>query len=226
MNFQRVHLFLDVSKKNDNSYALVNFLDKNIKFINSNRMLIELVPIISDNDKKELLKNNIDKLPALLNGETIIVGIRNIMDFIQVKRKITPKTKNAEEMLREAQMADMDINKYENGEYDDEESFDEDGELRGDPDAVKQNIQRRMAEFNQRRTGRTEDTAPGTGKRKKGKKKRKGGAAQRPPADDIDMYQDNVGPPPAKKKGAGVEVNPEEWDIETQQLLDKGGFDL
>lgn len=222
MNFQRVHLFLDVSKKNDNSYALVNFLDKNIKIINSNRMLIEIVPIISDNDKKELLKNNIGELPALLNGESIIIGLRNIMNFVQVKRKIMPKTKNAEEMLREAQMADMDMNKYENGEYDDEESFDEDGELRGDPDAVKQNIQRRMAEFNQRRTGRTEDTEPGANKKGKRKKKRKGNAPQR--ASNIDMYEDNVQPP--KKKNAGIEVNPEEWDIETQQLLDKGGFDL
>lgn len=226
--FQQVQLFVDASEEIDNSHAIINFLDKNIKIINSNKLLINIVAIVSDKDKKLLLENNIDKLPTMVYNDSSITGLKNILGFIQSKR--TPrkkKTKTEAEMLRDAQMEDMNMDKYDNGDYDDEGEEDEDGELRGDPDAVKQHLQRRMAEFQQRRKGRTEDDGPvtGRGKKKKGRRKKKHRV------EDIDMFEDNIAAAPrnvrpkAGGNNGGIEINPEEWDIETQQLLDKGGFD-
>ena len=237
--FKIIHLFVDVSRKSPKSHKIVDFVDRNIKMINYNGIIIEMVPIISDKDKALLLENGIKGLPALLDRQAPgpVKGPDNIIAALNALSKSSrkPKKKSAEEMLREAQMADMDMDKFQAGEYDDEDDFDDDGIMRGDPDAVKQSIQRRMAEFNKRRTGRTEDEEP-----KKGGRRRKKSKKQQQQPDD-DMYEDNIEPPRGGGAGRGgegggggrggrggaggtsTEVNFEDWDLETQQLLDKGG---
>jgi len=231
---RQAHLFIDVSLMSDKSHQIVDFLDKNIKSLNFNGWLIEAVPVMTDKDKAVLIENGVKKMPALLFQKQTIIGVGNIINYLGRSSKPKPRKKSADEMLREEQMADMDIEKFENGEYDDEDNFDDEEVFRGDPDAVNQNLQRKMAEFNQRRTGRTEEDENAPKKRKSRKKK----GRRQPPPDD-DMYDDNIAPPPRggrgggggggggarRGKGGGVEVNPEDWDAETQALLDKGGAD-
>ena len=234
---RQAHLFIDVSRMSDKSHQIVDFLDKNIKSINFSGWIIEAIPVMTDKDKALLIEHGVKKMPALTYQKQTITGVGSIINFLGRSSKPKPRKKSAEEMLREEQLADMDINKFEKGEYDDEDDYDDEEVFRGDPDAVNQNLQRRMEEFNKRRTGRTEDDEDEPTRKRKSRKKK--GRNRQPQNEDIDMYDDNIAPPPRRGGGGGgggggrrggggkggVEVNPEEWDAETQQLLDKGGAD-
>lgn len=229
--FKVVHLFIDASVRMPKSHQIVNFIEKNLKMINFNGLIVEMVPIMSDNDKGVLLQNGVKKLPTLLDGPRPSVGVDAVMNFLasyarQNKQKYQ---KDEADVLREAQMAEMDMEKFEAGEYDDEDDFDDDDIFHGgDRDTVEQNIQRRVGEFNKRRTGRTEEDTEKPKKGSKRKKSKRGAKPKRPtPMDDDDDDDDNIAPPPPRggKKPTSTRVNPDEWDAETAQLLDKGGGD-
>lgn len=234
--FVQVHLFIDVSKESQKSRQIVDYLDKNIKRINFSGVIVEAVPIITKKDKEVLLGNGVTSLPTLLNDKKKIVGLNNIVEFLNSKmgKSNRPKELSPQEQLRQEQMADMDMNKFEAGEYDDEDNYDDEEVFRGDPDAIKQNVQRKISEFNKRRKGRVEDdpNAAKKNRKKNGNKNNRDRARNKEPdADDLDQYEDNVEPAPKNRgKGGGsrgdrgtTDVNFEDWDAETQQLLDKGG---
>jgi len=228
--FKVVHLFIDASTRMPKSHQIVNFVEKNLKMINHNGLIVQMVPIMSDNDKGVLLQNGVKKLPTLLDGPRPSVGVDAVMNYLSSYSRPNKQKyqKDEADVLREAQMAEMDMEKFENGDYDDEDDFDDDDIFHGgDKDTVEQNIQRRVGEFNKRRVGRTEDD---TDKPKKGSRRKKGRKSTKPkrptPMDDDDDEEDNIAPPPRRGgKPTSTRVNPDEWDIETQQLLDKGGGD-
>lgn len=227
--FKVVHLFIDASQRMPKSHQIVNFVEKNLKTINFNGLIVQMVPIMSDNDKGVLLQNGVKKLPTLLDGPKPLVGLEAVMNYLNSYSKPNKQKyqKDEADILREAQMAEMDMEKFENGDYDDEDDFDDDDIFHGgDRDTVEQNIQRRVGEFNKRRKGRTEEDID---KPKKGSRRKKGKKAARPKRqdDDDDDEEDNIAPPPQRKGGkpTSTRVNPDEWDAETAQLLDKGGGD-
>ena len=225
-----VHIFVDAilpnneEHKNAISYRMVEFLESNIEKINNAGIIAEVVPIQNDNDKKVLLDEKIHQLPSLLlEDKRVISGFEQIQRYLagnSIKKRVES---DPQDVLRREQLAEMDIDKYNAGEYDDDGEEDEDG-MGGDKEARKQNLQYRMAEFNKRRKGRIEEkpVKPGKTKRKPAPRRRQ----QQDPDDDDDDH--NVEPPQAARRGGArktADVNPEEYDEETRQLLDKGGSD-
>ena len=223
---KNVKLFVDVSvipqqenRHLENSRKVVDFVEKNLKPILSNGLLITLIPIDTVQDKRVLVDNGITKLPTLLDNSHYVVGLDSIRAFVnKIINGGKPRNKKDEtDILREDQMAEMDMEKYEAGDYDDDED-DDDGDVfvKGDKDARKENIQQKIAQFNARRKGRVEDTTHG----KRGSRKRKP-TKHRHVEEDPDDEPDNVEEHRPRKGGA--DLNVEDWDPETQQLLDKAG---
>lgn len=222
-----VKLFVDCTipdgknTASENSHKIVNFIAQNMKTINM-ALIVMIVPIRTSNDKKVLVENGVTKLPTLLDDTNNVVGIESIKAFINKHingvRRNAPK--DDADVLREEQMAEMDMEKYENGDYDDDDEDGDDVFVKGDKDARKENLQQKMAEFNSRRKGRIEETKPS----KRGSKKKKTGRRPAPKGDD-DEEPDNIdtGPRRGGNKETGTDLNMEDWDPETQQLLDKAG---
>jgi hypothetical protein len=200
----------------ENSHKVVNLVAQNLKTMNS-VLVINIVPIRTFNDKKVLVNNGVTKLPSLLDNNNTVVGLDAIKAYIN--KHINGIRKRAQkddtDMLREEQMAEMDMDKYEAGEYDDEEDGDEDLFGKGDKDAKNQNIQQKIAQFNSRRKGRIEETKP----TKRGSKKKKPTKHRQVQDDD---EPDNIEVPQRGGNG-GADLKMEDWDPETQQLLDKAG---
>lgn len=196
-----------------NSHKIVNYLSQNLKTINT-ALIVEIIPIRSAQDIKVLVDNGVSKLPTILDDTKYVVGIDSITAFINKHingvRSKTPK--DDEDILRDEQMAEMDMEKYEAGEYDDDEGED-DIFVKGDKDARKENIQQKMAQFNSRRKGRIEETKPA----KRGSKKKKTTNKQRNVEEDNEPDNIEVEPKPS------TDIKLEDWDPETQQLLDKAG---
>lgn len=218
--FTRVQLFVDISRKSENSRKIVNYLDKNIKIINHGGLIVEIIPIQSSDDKKVLVENGVKKLPTLLvEKNKQIVGLTDIIEFLGKTNKSRPPKKTEKDELREEQLAEMDMEKFQNGEYNDDDNYDEDDVFAGDRDAVKQNIQRRVSEFNKARKNRLENDPKAVKKAGKRNRKRQQAVVQ---MEHDDNYEDNVAP---MKRKPTTDVNFDDWDVETQQLLDKGGAD-
>lgn len=234
-----VKLFVDVSlipntenKHIANSRLVIDFIERNVKTINRSNMIVELIPIRTMNDKKVLVDNGITKLPTILDNNNFVVGIDSIKAFINKTINGTqnrPRHKEDDaEMLRKQQMAEMDMDKYEAGEYDDDDEEDDDMFVKGDKDARKENITQKIAQFNARRKGRVEDATKGG---KRGSKKKKPSTRHRPTNDD---EPDNIDTDDDRGHGHGhgghgggghngTDIKMEDWDPETQQLLDKAG---
>jgi len=228
--FTQARLFLDATKKSNKSWDVIEHLQRNLKAINYNGFIIQATPIQSKTDKELLYKNGITHLPALLYNQTQTIGANKINDVLSRIAKVSAKKADAAEQLRREQMAEMDMDKYENGEYDDDGAYDEDDAFAGDKDVVKQNIQKRMRDFNKSRDSRV-NKDPNA--RRKGGKNRKKAKKQDNDYDSDDG--DNIEAPVQRrqplargggaKRGGSAELKMEEWDEETQQLLDKGGTD-
>lgn len=199
----------------ENSYKTINFIESRIKMFKP-ALTINIVPIRKSQDKELLVENNITKLPAILDDKATLIGLDSIKAFINKYINSIRPPKDDEEVLREEQMAEMDMDKYEAGEYDDDEEDEDNIFGKGDPDARKDNIQQKISQFNARRKGRIEETRPSKhGSRKKKPTKSKSKQPQQDP-DEPDNVEPHV------KKG-GADLNMEDWDAETQQLLDKAG---
>jgi hypothetical protein len=233
---KEVQLFVDCmipegqTEAPENSHKAVEFVDK-VKHMLVSILIINIIPIRTYNDKKELINNGVTKLPTLLDNKKTFVGIdsikANINKYINGTKR---RQKDDTEQLREEQMAEMDMDKYEAGEYDDDEGNEDDMFRKGDKDAQRENIQQKIAHFNSRRKGRVEETK-GT---KRGSKKKKP-TKHRPRQDNNDPeeepdnieVEDNDEQPRRGRGGGGggggTDLKVEDWDNETQQLLDKAG---
>lgn len=231
---KEVQLFVDCmipqgsNQAPENSRKVVEFVAKMLH-LTSPALVIKIIPILTFNDKKELVNNGVTKLPALLDNTKTFVGLdsikANINKHINGTKQRRPKDDT--DVLREEQMAEMDMDKYEAGEYDDEEDGGGDELFRkGDKDAQKENIQQKIAQFNSRRKGRIEETKPS----KRGSKKKKPvkrHQRQNPNDGDGDDEPDNIevedDDQPRRGHRGGADLKVEDWDNETQQLLDKAG---
>lgn len=228
---KEVQLFVDCmipkgeTQAPENSRKAVDFVAK-VLHMTESVIIINIIPIRTFDDKKELVNNGVTKLPTLLDNTKTFVGLdsikANINKHINGTRR---KQKDDTEQLREEQMAEMDMEKYEAGEYDDDDDDDDDSVFRkGDKDAQRENIQQKIAQFNSRRKGRIEETKPS----KRGSKKKKP-AKRRPRPDHNDPHDDpdepdNIEVEEAPRRGrGGTDLKMEDWDNETQQLLDKAG---
>ena len=221
---KEVQLFVDCmipdgqNEAPENSRKVVEFIERVLPSIGA-LLYVHVIPIRTFGDKEKLVTNGITKLPALLDNQKTFVGLdsikANVNKHINSKR---PK-KDESDVLREEQMAEMDMDKYENGEYDDDDVNDDEVFRKGDKDAQKENIQQKIAQFNSRRKGRTEDSKPS----KRGSKKKK--PTRNRPQQNEDDEPDNVevaDTRPRRDQG-GTDLKMEDWDPETQQLLDKAG---
>ena len=217
---KEVQLFVDCmipdgqNEAPENSRKVVEFIERVLPSIGA-LLYVHVIPIRTFGDKEKLVTNGITKLPALLDNQKTFVGLdsikANVNKHINSKR---PK-KDESDVLREEQMAEMDMDKYENGEYDDDDVNDDEVFRKGDKD----DIQQKIAQFNSRRKGRTEDSKPS----KRGSKKKK--PTRNRPQQNEDDEPDNVevaDTRPRRDQG-GTDLKMEDWDPETQQLLDKAG---
>lgn len=219
---KEVQLFVDCmipkgkNEAPENSRKAVEFIERVLPSIGA-ILYVHVIPIKTFGDKEKLVTNGITKLPALLDNQRTFVGLdsirANVNKHINGKRS---SKKDDTDILREEQMAEMDMDKYENGEYDDDDGDDDDVFRKGDKDAQKENIQQKIAQFNSRRKGRTEDSKPS----KRGSKKKKPTRHRQQPNDDDEP--DNVEVAERPRRG-DADLKMEDWDPETQQLLDKAG---
>jgi len=223
-NYKKAHLFVDISKKSEKTAELMDYLESVIKQINYNGFIIEVVGVLTLEDKEILHANGVTHLPTLLFNKNQENGASKIINSLSKIARAPPKKKDAEDILRDEQMSEMDMDKDDNEENDNEE----DAFAGGDKDAVRDNISKRIKEFNNKRIGRVEETFGRKGKGAKVKKPQ--------PEDDYDSDDDAPKRPKKQKQAKGgaapkagkkpsTDVDPEEYDLETQQLLDKGGSD-
>jgi len=222
--YKKAHLFVDISKRSDKTHEVVDYLDIHVKQINYNGYIIEVVGVLTLEDKEVLQSNGVTHLPTLLYNKNQVNGSSKIIASLSKIARAPAKKKTAEDMLHDEQMTEMDMEKAEN-DNDDNAADEEDAFAGGDKDAVKENINKRIREFNNRRTGRVEDVYV---------KKGKGAKVKKPVESEYDSEEEApkrqrkpAGRPPktGKSKAPTLDVNPDEFDLETQQLLDKGGSD-
>lgn len=223
---KEVQLFVDCmipdGKKEapENSRKAVEFIERVLPSLGS-LLYVNIIPVRTFGDKEKLVNNGITKLPALLDNTKTFVGLDSIRANVNKHINGRRPRKDDTDVLREEQMAEMDMDKYENGEYDDDEGDDDDVFRKGDKDAQKENIQQKIAQFNSRRKGRTEDSKPS----KRGSRKKKP-TRHRPQQDDDEPDNVEVAEDRPRRKGGdqgGTDLKMEDWDPETQQLLDKAG---
>lgn len=225
--YKTAHLFVDISKKSEKTAELMDYLEQFIKQINYNGYIIEVVGVLTLEDKETLHSNGVTHLPTLLFNKNQVNGSSKIIGQLSRIARPPPKKKDAEDILHDEQMAEMDMAKVDNGDDDDNNDDEEDAFAGGDKDAVKENISKRIREFNNKRVGRVEDTFG---------RKGKGAKVKKPVEDDYDSDDDGPKRPKKQQKGGATkrpgkaaapstEINLEDFDLETQQLLDKGGSD-
>jgi len=230
--FTQAHLFVDINKKSSKSWEVIDHLERNLKAINYNGFIIEVVPVGSKKDKEVLYGNGVTHLPTLLYNQNQTVGANKINVILGKIARVPSKKMDAREELRNAQLSEMDMDKLENGDYDDEDNYDDDEDVFvGDQDAVKQNLHKRLKDFQKKRSSRVDNPLNKKGKKNRNRKK--------PSRNDYD-YDSDEGEQvearrPQKRQGGGggggggkpktAALKMEDWDAETQQLLDKGGTD-
>lgn len=186
-------------QESTNCIKLAEFIDKNIKNINKLGLFVIMEKIEKEDMEGEFLeslkKKGITRLPALINGKEVCVGMQTIIDYFKNygeggEHAEYSKTSNLDSWMNSQIMMGLD----RDGKPTDGEDCDSDGEKKPD-------FNKKMREFDRRRPSRT---AKGT--KKKGSNRAKFAFDDNDP--DEDPEEDD-----RRKPRRGVEEEEEEEPV-------------